>query len=76
MSAMVWSFILSRTLVPTMAKYMLHKHVARTEGTARRPPPPSRNPLVRLQRGFEPASSAHAAYREMLGMALRIARPS
>ncbi len=26
MSAMVWSFILSRTLVPTMAKYMLRKH--------------------------------------------------
>src|SRR5271156_4737753 len=26
MSAMVWSFILSRTLVPTMAKYLLLKH--------------------------------------------------
>ena len=26
MSAMVWSFILSRTLVPTMAKYMLRRH--------------------------------------------------
>ena len=26
MSAMVWSFILSRTLVPTMAKYLLRKH--------------------------------------------------
>ena len=26
MFAMVWSFILSRTLVPTMAKYLLHPH--------------------------------------------------
>src|SRR6202035_4977366 len=31
MSAMVWSFILSRTLVPTMAKYMLRKHDAHTD---------------------------------------------
>ncbi|MGA9323533.1 MAG: efflux RND transporter permease subunit, partial [Xanthobacteraceae bacterium] len=47
-SAMVWSFILSRTLVPTMAKYMLRKHVAHgahADG-ADAPPPRSRNPLV------------------------------
>ena len=39
MSAMVWSFILSRTLVPTMAKYMLRKHArtpTRTAPTLRR----------------------------------------
>ena len=66
MSAMVWSFILSRTLVPTMAKYLLHKHVARTEG-AQGAPPPSRNPLVHLQRGFEHRfERARLAYREML----------
>src|SRR5947208_4657620 len=52
MSAMVCSFILSRTLVPTMANYLLHKHAAHTdmhglEGVA----PPSRNPLVWFQRG-------------------------
>ena len=71
MSAMVWSFILSRTLVPTMAKYMLHKHVARTEG-AQGAPPPSRNPLVHLQRGFEHRfERARLAYREMLSLALR-----
>jgi len=51
MFAMVFSFLLSRTLVPTMAKYLLRVHVphADGEGTER----PSRNPLVRFQRGFE-----------------------
>ena len=32
MFAMVWSFILSRTLVPTMAKYLLQPHVHHAEG--------------------------------------------
>ncbi len=43
--AMLASYFLSRTIVPTMAKYLLRgeKH----EGA------PSRNPLVRLQKGFE-----------------------
>src|ERR1035437_6425011 len=50
MFAMIWSFILSRTLVPTMAKYLLQPHVHHAEGDG---PPPSRNPLVRFQRGFE-----------------------
>src|SRR5665811_1868577 len=44
MFAMIWSFILSRTLVPTMAKYLLQPHVHH-KGEA---PPPSRNPLVRF----------------------------
>ena len=43
MFAMIWSFILSRTLVPTMAKYLLQPHVHHEGG-----PPPSRNPLVLL----------------------------
>jgi multidrug efflux pump subunit AcrB len=69
MSAMVWSFILSRTLVPTMAKYMLRKH-ADTHGPDGALPP-SRNPFVRLQRGFEARfERARFAYREMLIMAL------
>jgi CzcA family heavy metal efflux pump len=51
--AMIASFILSRTLVPTMAMYLLRPHAQGDEdehlaGTAR-----SRNPLVRFQRGFE-----------------------
>ena len=49
MFAMLWSFILSRTLVPTMAKYLLHPQ-PHHQGEAR---PPSRNPLVSFQRGFE-----------------------
>src|ERR1700723_77873 len=48
--AMIWSFILSRTLVPTMAKYLLHPHEHHAEGEQ---PKRSRNPLVRFQRGFE-----------------------
>jgi multidrug efflux pump subunit AcrB len=73
MSAMVWSFILSRTLVPTMAKYMLRKHDAHAD--AHGPDgalPPTRNPLVRFQRGFEARfESFRLAYRELLTMALR-----
>src|SRR5216683_678344 len=42
MFAMIWSFLLSRTLVPTMAKYLLHKHDAHADvhGAS---PPASRN---------------------------------
>ena len=32
MFAMIWSFILSRTLVPTMAKYLLQRHTHHGEG--------------------------------------------
>ncbi len=48
MFAMVFSFLLSRTLVPTMAKYLLRAQ-AHDIGHE----PPTRNPLVRFQRGFE-----------------------
>jgi multidrug efflux pump subunit AcrB len=73
MSAMVWSFILSRTLVPTMAKYMLRKHAAHTDAHGGDTPPPRpRNPLVRFQRGFEARfERGRLAYREVLTMALR-----
>jgi len=40
--AMIWSFILSRTLVPTMAMYLLKPH-QHEHGAAL---PPTRNPLV------------------------------
>jgi multidrug efflux pump subunit AcrB len=72
MSAMVWSFILSRTLVPTMAKYLLRKHAPHTDMHGLDGPlPPSRNPLVRLQRGFEARfEQARAVYRELLAMAM------
>jgi CzcA family heavy metal efflux pump len=66
MFAMVWSFILSRTLVPTMAKYLLHPHVHHEGGA-----PHSRNPLVRFQRGFEAGFERfRAGYRDLLALAL------
>src|SRR6202050_4445429 len=47
--AMLASYFLSRTIVPTMAKYLLRGE-RREAGHA-----PSRNPLVRLQKRFEEA---------------------
>ncbi len=67
MFAMAWSFILSRTLVPTMAKYLLRPHTDH-EGE----PPPSRNPLVRFQRGFEAQfERIRAGYRDLLTLAMQ-----
>src|SRR5712675_1052635 len=55
--AMLASYFLSRTIVPTMAKYLLRGE-KREAGNA-----PSRNPLVRLQKrfeeGFETFQQAH-----------------
>jgi multidrug efflux pump subunit AcrB len=66
--AMIWSFILSRTLVPTMAMYLLQPHVHHAEGER----PPSRNPLVRFQRGFEAAfESFRGGYRDLLTLTMR-----
>ena len=68
MFAMVCSFILSRTLVPTMANYLLKPHTAHGHREA---PPPSRNPLVRFQRGFEARfERLRAVYHDLLGLAL------
>ncbi|MBS0235059.1 MAG: efflux RND transporter permease subunit [Proteobacteria bacterium] len=65
MFAMVSSFILSRTLVPTMAKYLLkpHDHSAHER--------PTRNPLVMFQRGFEHAfEKFRGGYHRLLEGAL------
>ncbi len=72
MSAMACSFILSRTLVPTMANYLLRKHAAHTdEHGLDGPLPPSRNPLVRFQRSFERSFERfRLGYRELLTMAM------
>jgi multidrug efflux pump subunit AcrB len=68
--AMIFSFLLSRTLVPTMAKYLLHMHVARV-GSADGAPPPSRNPLVRFQHGFEARfERMRAGYHDLLALAV------
>src|SRR5262249_53743977 len=65
MLAMACSFLLSRTLVPTLAKYLLHKHEP-DHG------PPSRNPLIRFQRGFERNfERLRHTYQDTLTAALR-----
>jgi CzcA family heavy metal efflux pump len=47
--AMLASYLLSRTIVPTMAKYLLKTHDEHAEEDKKK----SRNPLVRLQLAFE-----------------------
>ncbi len=70
--ALVGSYILSRTLVPTIANYLLgnlphHEHGA--------PLPPTRNPLVKFQRGFERRfETLRSGYRALLVMALGSSR--
>ena len=49
--ALIGSFILSRTLVPTMARYLLHAIPHHGEGHAAAPL--SRNPFARMQQEFE-----------------------
>jgi multidrug efflux pump subunit AcrB len=67
MFAMVCSFLLSRTLVPTMANYLLKKHDAHAHEK-----PPTRNPLVLFQRGFEARFERfRAVYHDLLGLALQ-----
>lgn len=70
MLAMVSSFILSRTLVPTMANYLLKPHAPHTDehGTITTP---TRNPLVHFQRGFEARFERfRAGYKDLLVMAV------
>jgi len=63
--AMLASYVLSRTIVPTMAKYLLRNQKA-VEGNA-----PSRNPLARFQRWFEAGFERfREAYRRLLVVAL------
>jgi multidrug efflux pump subunit AcrB len=70
-SAMVCSFILSRTLVPTMANYLLRAHSPHGEAHGHDSPAPSRNPLVRFQRAFESGfERVRAVYHELLVLAL------
>jgi multidrug efflux pump subunit AcrB len=74
--AMIGSFILSRTLVPTMANYFLVAHgdgkdasVARGHDAGEGHHP--RNPLVRFQHGFEMRfEKIRAAYHRYLVLAL------
>ena len=67
MAAMVCSFILSRTLVPTMANYLLRRHAHASHEDR----PPTRNPLVLFQRAFERRFERfRLGYRALLTLAL------
>ncbi len=68
--ALIFSYILSRTLVNTLARYLLAAQAGydHAEGGHDRP---SRNPLVRFQRGFEHRFDAiRNTYRAILAIAL------
>jgi len=67
--ALITSFVLARTLVPTMAMYLLRPH---EEGAETRP---SRNVLVRFQRGFDRRfERMRIRYGEILGRVLGVRR--
>ena len=72
MAAMACSFLLSRTLVPTMANTLLRPHAVHTDEHGTTPPlSRSRNPLVNFQRGFEQRfERMRENYHELLGLAL------
>jgi multidrug efflux pump subunit AcrB len=73
--ALIGSFILSRTLVPTMARFLLHAIPHHGEGHAAAPPP-SRNPFTRLQRGFEHGFTwLRAHYHSLLKRAVLHPKP-
>jgi multidrug efflux pump subunit AcrB len=74
--ALIGSFVLARTLVPTLANYLLVAHgdaqdqeVARSHDTTEGHHP--KNPLARLQHGFEQRfEKIHNAYRGYLALAI------
>ncbi|THD57685.1 MAG: efflux RND transporter permease subunit [Bradyrhizobium sp.] len=73
--ALIGSFLLSRTLVPTMANYLMRghhhsveSHIGHGHGA---PAPRSRNPVLRFQQGFEARFERfRERYRSLLAMAL------
>src|SRR5471030_13023 len=70
--AMVASFILSRTLVPTMAKYLLHPHNLDEDPHEKKRP----GPLGRFQQGFERRfEKIRGGYHGLLELALNHRAP-
>jgi CzcA family heavy metal efflux pump len=73
--ALVGSFVLSRTLVPTMANFLLRGHIAAAHGHPAGQSPRSRNPFKRFQAAFEVRfSRIRDRYRSLLSLALRYPR--
>jgi CzcA family heavy metal efflux pump len=69
--AMIASFVLSRTLVPTLSLFLLRVHRPGEPHAA-----PSRNPFVRFQRRFEQRfESTRASYGRVLEKVLSSPRP-
>ncbi len=77
--ALIASYVLSRTLVPTLANYLLRDQAFRPDTPHHDPngnpdsipAKPSRNPLVRLQQGFERRFAAiRSAYGGLLHLCL------
>jgi CzcA family heavy metal efflux pump len=69
--ALIGSFILSRTLVPTMASYLMRGQHHAASHDPSQPPPRSRNPLKRFQQGFEAVFARFRdRYRALLSLAL------
>jgi CzcA family heavy metal efflux pump len=67
--AMIASFILSRTLVPTLAMYLLKPHASHEADQDM--PPTRKNVFVRFQQGFERRFERfREAYRNLLALAL------
>jgi CzcA family heavy metal efflux pump len=70
--ALIGSFILSRTLVPTMARYLLHAHHGEHDGEGGSYRHRTRNPLKRFQQGFERVFVAvRERYRALLELAVK-----
>ena len=77
--ALIASYVLSRTLVPTLANYLLRKQVLEAHAAhhdtdanpASIPAKPNRNPLVRFQQSFERRFEAvRGVYRGLLTLGL------
>ncbi|MGA9848831.1 MAG: efflux RND transporter permease subunit [Roseiarcus sp.] len=66
--ALIGSYVLSRTLVNTMARFLLAHQAAHGHGA---PQPPTRNPFTLFQRGFDRRfEAARSFYRRLLVTAL------
>jgi CzcA family heavy metal efflux pump len=74
--ALLGSFILSRTLVPTMARFLLTAHTTHAVHDPAHAVPTARNPFKRFQLAFERTFAAtRARYRALLALAIGHPKP-